>query len=107
MDYTLLALLGVIVLTIAVSNRYHSRTWAGRPGYQYQRVITLGMVGLWFTIAGAIGWDVSHMHGFFQGAKWVDRPIWWQIGVGVTLLAFAVFLARRVPPHAKRSPTAR
>jgi hypothetical protein len=107
MDYTVIALVGVIVLAVAVSNRYHSRTWSGRPGYQYQRVITLAVFGLWLTIAGAIGWDVSHLHGIFQGTKWVGQPIWWQVGCGGALLAGAVFLARRVPPNATRSPTVR
>jgi hypothetical protein len=104
MDYTLIALIGVIALTFVVSHRYHSRTWSGRPGYRYQRVISVGVMGLSLTVAGAIGWDVSHAHGLFQGMKWVDGPIWWQIGLGGALLAWAMFLARRVPPHASRSP---
>jgi hypothetical protein len=107
MDYTLITLIGVIALMLVVSHRYHSRSWYGRPGYQYQRVISVGVVGLSLTISGAIGWDVSHAHGLFQGMKWVDRPIWWQIGLGSALLALAVFFARRVPPHATRSPVVR
>lgn len=107
MDYTLIALVGLIVLTVVLSNRYHVRTWSGRPGHQYQRVITAGAVGLWFTVAGAIGWDLRDLRGFFQGTKWVDGPIWWQIGLGVALLTLAVFLGRRVPPDATRSTVAR
>jgi len=67
MDYTLIALIGLIVLTVVASSRYRSRTWSGRPGHQYQRVITVGIWGLWLTVAGAIGWDLSHAHGFFPG----------------------------------------
>ena len=104
MDYTLIALIGVIAFTLVVSHRYHRRTWSGRPGYQYQRVISVGVMGLSLTIAGAIGWDVSQAHGLFQGMQWVDGPIWWQIGLGGALLALAVFLARRVSPRATRSP---
>lgn len=104
MDYALIALVALMVLTAVVSNRYHSRTWTGRPGYQYQRVITVGALGVWLTVTGAIGLDVSHLRGLFQGTKWVDGPIWWQVGIGVTLLTLAVFLARRVPPDASRSP---
>ena len=100
---SLLALVGLLLVSAVVSNRYHSRTWSGRPGYQYQRVITVGVFGLWLTAAGAIGLDLSNVHGFFQGTKWVDGPIWWQVGIGVVLLGVAVFLARRVPPHATRS----
>ena len=104
MDYTLIALIGLIVLAVVVSTRYHRTTWSSHPGYQYQRVISLGVVGLSLTVAGAIGWDMSRAHGLFQGIKWVDRPIWWQIGLGGALLASGVFLARRVPADASRSP---
>ena len=104
MDYTLIALIGVIALALLVSHWYHRRTWSGRPGYQYQRVISVGVIGLWLTVAGAIGWDLTYVHGFFRGTKWVDGPVWWQIAVGVPLIALAVFLARRVPSHATRSP---
>jgi hypothetical protein len=105
MDYSLIALLAVIGLTLVAANRHHRRTWPGRPGARYQRVITAGIAGLWLTIAGAIGWDISHMHGFFRGTKWVEGPIWWQVGLGTALLALAAVLARRVPPDASRSPS--
>ena len=107
MDYTLIILIGLIVLALVVSHRYHSHTWSGRPGYQYQRAISVGVFGLWLTVAGAIGWDLSHVHGFFQGTKWLDGPVWWQLGLGVALLALAAFLARRVASDASRSPIVR
>ena len=107
MDYTLIALVGLIVLAVVVSTRYHITAWSGHPGYQYQRVISVGVMGLSLTFAGAIGLDLRQVHGFFQGTKWADGPIWWQIGVGITLLAFAAFLAWRMPPDATRSPVAR
>jgi hypothetical protein len=103
MDYTLIALIGLIVFAVVASNRFHSRTWSGRPGYQYQRAISAGVFGLWFIIAGAIGWDLSNVHGFFRGTKWVDGPVWWQVGLGAALIALAAFLARRVPADASRT----
>ena len=57
MDYPLIALISVIAVALVVSHRYHRRTWSGRPGYRYQRVIAVGVVGLSLTVAGAIGWD--------------------------------------------------
>ena len=107
MDYTLIALIGLIVLVVVVTTRYHITAWSGRPGHLYQRVISVGFLGLWFTSAGVIGWDLSHVHNLFQGTKWVDGPIWWQIGVGTALLAFAALLAWRMPPNATRSPSTR
>jgi hypothetical protein len=86
-----------------VSTKLHSRSWPGRPGWQYQRVISAGVFGLWLTLAGAVGWDLKYVHGFFQGTKWVEGPIWWQIGMGGALLALAVYWARRVPAR----PTSR
>jgi hypothetical protein len=62
MDYTPIALVSVVALALVVSHRYHSRTWSGRPGYRYQRVISLVVVGLSLIVAGSIGWDVSHAH---------------------------------------------
>lgn len=103
MNYELIALIGLVVLTAVISNRYQSRTWSGRPGYQYQRVITVGVLGLCLTVTGAIGLDLRHAHGWFRGIQWVDGPVGWQLGLGVILLATAVLLARRVPPDATRS----
>ena len=107
MDYTLIALVGLIVLAVVVSTRYHSTTWSGYPGYQYQRVISVGFMGLSLTLAGAAGLDLRHVHGFFQGTKWADAPIWWQIGAGITLLTFAAALAWRMPSNATRSSVTR
>ena len=105
MDYSFMALIVLLVATVVVSTRYHRRSWPGQPSYQYHRVFSLGAFGLWLTVAGAIGWDVRHVRGFFQGTKWVDPPIWWQLALGVALLVVAAWLARRVPytpkPHSR------
>ena len=105
MDYSFVALIALLAATAVLSTRHHRRTWSNRSGHQYQRVFSLGAFGLWLTVAGAIGWDVRHVHGFFQGTKWGNSPIWWQLAFGVALLAVAVFLARRVPypprPHSR------
>ena len=102
MDFQLVALIALIVGVLIVATRLHSRSWPGRPGWQYQRVFSVGFAGLLFLVAGLIGWDLKHSHGWFQGTNWVDGPIWPQVGLGVGLLALAIFWARRVPsPMAK------
>ena len=107
MDLQLLGLIALIVAAIVVSTRYHSRGWPGRPGWQYQRVFSVGFLGLLFFVSGIVGWDLSHSHGWFRGTKWVDGPVWWQIALGAGLLVLAMFWARRVPmpsTSARRSP---
>jgi hypothetical protein len=100
MDYSLLALIALIAVTIVLSTRHHRYSWSS-PRHQYRRVFSIGAFGLWLTVAGAIGWDLKYVRGFFQGTKWVGTPIWWQLGLGVVLLAIAVWLARRIPAERK------
>lgn len=97
MDYQLIALIVLIVAVLVVAIRADSRTWRGRPGWQYQRVLSTGFAGLLFLVAGLIGWDLKYSHGWFQGTRWVDGQVWWQIGLGTGLLALATAWARRVP----------
>ena len=48
-------------------------------------------------MTGVIGYDVRHLRGLFQGGRWVEAPIWWQILVGLGLLLLAWFFIRRLP----------
>ena len=97
MDYQLPVLIGLVIATLLVATRQHGRSWPGRPGWQYQRVFSVGFAGLLFFVAGLIGWDLKYSHGWFQGTRWVAGPIWWQVGLGTGLLMLAGVWARRVP----------
>ena len=97
MDLQLIALIVMIGAVVMFATKHHSRSWPGRPGWQYQRVFSVGFAGLLFFVAGLIGWDLKYSHGWFQGTKWVAGPIWWQVGFGTGLLLLAGFWARRVP----------
>lgn len=97
MDYQLLGLIGVMIAIVIVATKQHSRSWPRRPGWQYQRVFSVGFAGLLFFVAGLTGWDLRYSHGWFQGTKWVDGAVWWQVAVGGGLLVLAVFFARRLP----------
>ena len=99
MDYSLLALIGMVVVAMIVSTRFHSRSWPGRPGWQYQRVLSVGFFGLLLFVAGLIGWDLRRSSGWFHGATWVDGPVWSQAAIGAAMLLLAGFWARRVPPR--------
>ncbi len=53
--------------------------------------------GAYLVVTGVIGLDISYQRGTFQGTKWVDGPVWWQIALGAGLLLLALFLSRRLP----------
>jgi hypothetical protein len=97
MDYQLIALTAIVVAILVVATMQHSRAWPGRQGWEYQRVFSTGFSGLLFFVAGLIGWDLKYSHGWFQGTRWVDGPIWWEVLLGSGLLLLAGFWARRVP----------
>ena len=101
MDYSLLALIGMIVAAMIVSTRFHSRSWPGRPGWQYQRVLSVGFFGLLLFVAGLIGWDLRRSSGWFNGATWVAGPVWSQAAIGAVMVLLAGFWARRVPPRSR------
>ena len=73
MDYQLLALIALIIAVVIAATRQHSRSWPGRPGWQYQRVFSVGFAGLLFFVSGVIGWDLSRSHGLFRARNgWTD-----------------------------------
>jgi H+/Cl- antiporter ClcA len=102
MDYSLIVLVGLIVAALGVATKLHSRASSERQGSDYQRVFSTAAIGLLFTVAGVIGWDLRHGHGWFQGTTWVDGPVWWQVGTGVVSLMLSVFFARRVSRRSVR-----
>jgi hypothetical protein len=103
MDLSLLALIVMIVAAMIILTRLHSRSWPGRPGWQDQRVLSVGFFGLLLFVAGLIGWDVRRSSGWFHGATWVDGPVWSQATIGAAMLLLAGFWARRVPPRSVQS----
>lgn len=102
MDIQLVALIGLILAVLILGTKYHSRSWPGRPGWQYQRVISFGFGGMLFLVTGLIGWSVSRHDAFVTGTHWHDGPIWWQVYVGAALLLLAGYWARRVPRRVAR-----
>ena len=102
MDFQAIALLVLILAVLVMGARNQRHQWPGRPGWQYQRVFSVGFGGLLLFIAGVVGWDLKYSHGWFQGIKWVDAPIWWQVALGSVLLLLAGYWARRVPPRVVR-----
>jgi len=104
MDLPLLVLIALIIVTVFLATRFNRRSWSNQSGYQFRRVFSIAAFGLWFTVAGAIGWDVRHGIGSFGSAPGADGPLWWQLGAGVALLLVAVVLARRVTYPSRRLP---
>lgn len=102
MDIQGIALAGLIVAVLIAGIRMQRHQWPGRPGWQYQRVISFVFAGTLFLVPGLIGLDLRHSHGWFQGVRWVDAPVWPQVALGAGLLLLGGYLARRVPPRVTR-----
>ena len=102
MDYELLALIGMMAAAVIVGIRLNLYWWPAGPGRDYQRVFSAAAFGLLLLVAGLIGWELNNSHGFFQGTRWVDRPVWWQVGAGLGLLLLAGYWARRARPGQTR-----
>jgi hypothetical protein len=100
MDIWLIVLFAMIAGTLVLSMRVHARSRPGRPGWQYQRVLSVGLVGLLYLVSGTFGFDFTlRSAGAFTPG---EGPVWWRIGLGSALLALAVYWARRVPPQGSR-----
>jgi hypothetical protein len=107
MDYSLIGLIGLIAAVLLVGVRTQRRWRPGGEGYEYQRVISAAVFGLAVLVAGFAGLDIGRLHGWFQGARWMDGPVWWEIGLGAALLTLAVHWARHARPSAvARRPSA-
>ena len=69
---------------------------------------TLTLLGLVLTITGAIGWEPSKGVGIFFSGRWVQGPLWNQIGLGIACLIGAAvafrYASRAVELRATRSP---
>ena len=79
-----------------------------QPSSAYARVFTSISAGLFLLVTGTIGFNVSYLRGLFEGGRWEDPPIWWQIAFGAALIALGVYWARRVnaaDPRAYSSPS--
>ena len=99
MDVQLTVLIGLILAVLVVGIKTNGHQWPGRPGWQYQRAISFVFGGMFFLIPGLIGLDLRQSHGWFQGVRWVDAPVWPQVALGFGLLLLGVYWARRVPPR--------
>jgi hypothetical protein len=92
----LIALLAMVVTALVLSTKLNARAWRS-PSRGYQRVFSVAAAGLLLFVSGLIGWDLSDSRGWWlRGARWVDGPVWWQVGFGLGFLLLAGFWARRV-----------
>ena len=62
---------------------------------------TLTLAGLFLSITGAIGWEPIKRDGPFLIGRWVDGPLWSQIGVGVACLIGAAIAFRYAAREAR------
>jgi hypothetical protein len=58
-------------------------------------LFTFVLAGLYFFVTGAIGWQVSGHNPIFIGGRWIDGPVWSQLGIGLACFGVAAFAYSR------------
>jgi hypothetical protein len=96
MDLVLLGVLLLSALVLVVIRVRSDMAWRSNPSRSYQSVFSVGSVGLLLTGLGLAGGDMRGSRGWFRGIEWADGPVWWQVGIGLAMLALAVVWARRI-----------
>ena len=87
-------------LAVLVAWSYYAHGWSDRPSAERMRSwlwggFTASAASALFLISGFIGWKLN-MHGqLFSNTEWTGSVIWPQVGVGLALVPFAVYLLRR------------
>ncbi len=60
----------------------------------FYALFTFTLAGVFFLVTGAIGWQPIKNNSVFFGGRWVEGPIWSQIGIGVVCVALAAIFYR-------------
>jgi hypothetical protein len=61
----------------------------------FHAFFTLVLIGLYFFVTGAIGWQIASHNPIFIGGRWIDGPVWSQLGVGLACFGAAAFAFSR------------
>src|SRR4051794_28467906 len=67
-----------------------------KPSSTYSRMFSAFAAGTYLVVTGAIGYDINRMHGNFEGGRWVDGPVWWQVALGTAFLLLGIYWSRRL-----------
>jgi len=63
---------------------------------RYGRMFSALFFGLLFLVAGLAGFRLDKKTPFTSETRWTDRPILWQIGMGLGMLALGIYWSRRL-----------
>lgn len=96
MDVSLISLIVMVAIVLGVSVRLHAKAVLG-PGHDYQRVFSVAAIGTLFLVCGVIGLDLTQSHGWLQGTRWMDGPVWGEVASGSVLLLLAGVFASLIP----------
>ena len=96
----------MVVTAFVIGIWLNARAWT-YPSRRYQRVFSVAAAGLVLFVPGLVGLDMRYSRGWFRGVRWVEGPVWWQVGVGLGFLVLAGFLARRADQAGKNRRDAR
>ena len=68
---------------------------SSRSRSPFQMAFTATAAAAFFVLAGTTGYTLGRYERIDNGTAWADGVIWWQVGVGLALLPFAVYFWRK------------
>lgn len=90
---TAIAVFGFLAV-IAAWNLFLYKQSGGRMWSPLSMAITATATAILFVVSGSIGYTLNRHDQFVAHTAWTGGVIWWQIGVGLSAAAVAVFLWR-------------
>ena len=101
-DLPLAGLTALIALALVLKVRTDVRLRSS-PRHRRQRVISLGMSGVFVLVAGVAGRDLRFSRGWLRGMPREESTLWWEVVLGAALIGVAFAWARRLRDLPARS----
>jgi hypothetical protein len=84
-----------VVAFVAVWNVFWYRKSGGRLWSPLWMAFSTTTTAFLFLVSGSVGYSLSRHERFVGQTPWTGGVIWWQVAVGISAAAMALFLWRK------------